>query len=310
MMKTGEFIQDADNDKNLFIVYYGGHGRINSERQAEWLCRRDPASSRVHWSAIQTLFAEAQSDVLILLDACAAASATARSLHGSMEAIMACGFESRAPPPGEHSFTNTLIEVLDDWINRGSFSASFLHAEILSQLKLKETKKGREGTKLEWCTTPIHINCTQNSKAPSIELCRRNILPPSFASTAKPTARVSQRMSIPSDTQLLIESCKRASIFPINIVRQFTPPHQLEAYYTQLDQQAPRLFCVDGEAALDIWEYEDNVKGATSHPLIDTRFVNICPELQATCASSISELVERIRGIQQFSQHDPKYRFL
>jgi hypothetical protein len=51
MMKTGEFIRDADNDKNLFIVYYGGHGRINSERQAEWLCRRDPGSARVHWSA-------------------------------------------------------------------------------------------------------------------------------------------------------------------------------------------------------------------------------------------------------------------
>lgn len=35
MIKTGEFIRDADNDNNLFIVYYGGHGRINSERQAE-----------------------------------------------------------------------------------------------------------------------------------------------------------------------------------------------------------------------------------------------------------------------------------
>jgi hypothetical protein len=52
LMKTGEFIRDADNDNNLFIVYYGGHGRINSERQAEWLCRRDPSSARVHWSAI------------------------------------------------------------------------------------------------------------------------------------------------------------------------------------------------------------------------------------------------------------------
>jgi hypothetical protein len=160
MMKTGEFIRDADNDNNLFIVYYGGHGRINSERQAEWLCRRDPSSARVHWSAIQTLFAEARSDVLILLDACAAASATARSLRGSMEAIMACGFESKAPPPGEHSFTNTLISILEEWVDRRSFSASCLHAEILSQLKLKENKKGREGKKLEWCVTPIHINCT------------------------------------------------------------------------------------------------------------------------------------------------------
>jgi hypothetical protein len=65
-----------------------------------------------------------------------------------MEAIVACGFESRAPPPGQYSFTNTLAEVLDDWINKLSFSASCPHAEILFQLKLKETRKGREGK--EW----------------------------------------------------------------------------------------------------------------------------------------------------------------
>jgi hypothetical protein len=55
---------------------------------------------------------------------------------------VACGFESRAAPPGQYSFTNTLIEVLDDWQNKSSFSASSLHAEILFQLKLKENRKG------------------------------------------------------------------------------------------------------------------------------------------------------------------------
>jgi hypothetical protein len=81
------------------------------------------------------------------------------------------------PSTWRDSFTNTLIEVLDDWINKRTFSASCLHAEILFQLKLKETKKGREGKKLEWCTTPIHINYTADSKLPGIELCRRNVLP-------------------------------------------------------------------------------------------------------------------------------------
>lgn len=95
-----------------------------------------------------------------------------------MEAIVTCGFESRASPPGEYSFTNTLIEVLDNWINKRTFSASCLHAEILFQLKLKETKKGREGRKLEWCTTPIHINYTADLKLPGIEFCPRQILQP------------------------------------------------------------------------------------------------------------------------------------
>lgn len=177
MMKTGQFLQSFDSDKNLFIVYYGGHGRIDSERQAEWTCKRDPSYAKVRWSAIQAAFAEAMSDTLILLDTCAAASATTRSQHGSMEVIMASGFEAKAPPPGEHSFTNALVDVLESWVRRPSFSASCLHAEILTELKMKPRKKGREGTKLEWCVTPIHLNCTQTSTALGIELCRRNILP-------------------------------------------------------------------------------------------------------------------------------------
>jgi hypothetical protein len=178
MSKSIDLLRAADNDRNLFILYYAGHGRINSARQAEWTCNQDPNYASVDWSAIQSLFAKARSDVLILLDTCAAASSTMRSQYGTMEAIVASGFESRAPPPGEYSFTNTLIEVLDDWINKRTFSASCLHAEILFQLKSKETRKGKEGVKLEWCTTPIHINYTQDSKFPGIELYRRNILPP------------------------------------------------------------------------------------------------------------------------------------
>jgi len=176
MSKSIDLLRSADNDRNLFILYYAGHGRISSARQAEWTCGQGPDHASVDWSAIQSLFAKARSDVLILLDTCAAASSTMRSQYGTMEAIVACGFESRAAPPGEYSFTNTLIEVLDDWINKQTFSASCLHAEILFQLKLKETKKGREGWKLEWCTTPIHINYTADSKLPGIELCRRNIV--------------------------------------------------------------------------------------------------------------------------------------
>jgi hypothetical protein len=91
------------------------------------------------------------------------------------------------------------------------------------------------------------------------------------------TQKIGQAMSIPSDTDLLIESCKKASIFPKNIVHQFTPLHHLEGYFNRLDEQAPRLFCEDGQAALDIWEYDDNVKGATRQTvsIVDTQLVNL-----------------------------------
>jgi len=155
MRKTLDFIQACDNDQNLFVLYYAGHGRMNSARQAEWVFGQSPNSPFVDWSAIQGLFGTAKSDVLILLDTCAAASSATTSQFAVMETIAACGFERRAPPPGEHSLTNTLVDVLRDWINKPSFSAASLHTEILFRLKLKETRKGREGIPLEWCVTPM-----------------------------------------------------------------------------------------------------------------------------------------------------------
>jgi hypothetical protein len=177
MRKTLDFIQDWDNDKNLFVLYYAGHGRINSARQAEWVFGQDLNSPFVDWSAIQGLFGTAKSDVLILLDTCAAASSATTTQFAVIETIAACGFERRAPPPGEYSMTNTLVDVLRDWINKLSFSAASLHTEILFRLKLKEKKKGREGVPLEWCVTPIHWINAKDCKAVGIEICRRSVPP-------------------------------------------------------------------------------------------------------------------------------------
>lgn len=169
---TCKFLQEHDAEGNLFVVYYGGHGSINSARQNEWWCKRSPGSPSVDWSAIQTLFSTAVSDVLVLLDCCAAASSTPGSRSGTMEAIAACGWESQAPPPGEFSFTNTLIEVLEDWLDKPAFSAAMLHTEILFVLKQKRPERGRSGEREEWCTTPVHWVHTKNPKAPGIEISR------------------------------------------------------------------------------------------------------------------------------------------
>jgi hypothetical protein len=194
MRKTLDFIQACDNDQNLFVLYYAGHGRMNSAGQAEWVSGQAPNSPFVDWSAIQGLFGAAKSDVLILLDTCAAASSVTTSQFAVIETIAACGFERRAPPPGEYSLTNTLIDVLRDWINKPSFSVAYLHTEILFRLKLKETKKGREGIPLEWCVTPVHWINTKDYKAPGIEICRRNALP---LLSAMPTTEASNK-EVPS----------------------------------------------------------------------------------------------------------------
>ncbi|KAH7336047.1 hypothetical protein BKA65DRAFT_562927 [Rhexocercosporidium sp. MPI-PUGE-AT-0058] len=168
---TCTFLQKFDEEGNLFIVYYGGHGTINSARQNQWWCTRQPDSPFVDWSAIQTLFGTARSDVLILLDCCAAASSAAGGMGtGTMEAIAACGWEMRAPPPGEYSFTHTLIEVLEDWAGKKPFSAAMLHTEVLFVLKQKRPERGRDGRRLEWCATPVHWVYTADPRARGIEI--------------------------------------------------------------------------------------------------------------------------------------------
>jgi hypothetical protein len=118
---------------------------------------------------------------MILLDCCAgAASATFPTGKSITETISASSWDAIAPDPGRYSFTNALIEVLDEWRQR-TFSAAMLHAEILARLKHPRPIL-INGKHFEARSTPVHFMMTSNHKAPSIELCRlvpRKRLPPS-----------------------------------------------------------------------------------------------------------------------------------
>jgi hypothetical protein len=93
-----------------------------------------------------------------------------------METIAACGFEGRAPPPGEHSFTTSLIEVLEDWRDTPSFSITMLHSEVLRVLMRRRKEKCTNGQKLEWRSTPVHINNYTHPRTIGIELCKRSLI--------------------------------------------------------------------------------------------------------------------------------------
>lgn len=140
--------------------------------------KADARYASLEWSAIQTLFEKANFDVLLLLDCCAAASAAPTVGCAVTETIAACGFENSAPQPGRHSFTNTLIEVLEDWIDCPPFSAAMLHNKVLSILKHERPERAQNGKrkKIECRRTPIHIMGTADPRLPSIELGQRHPL--------------------------------------------------------------------------------------------------------------------------------------
>ena len=120
------------------------------------ISKRDVNYASLEWSAIQTLFEKAKSDVLLLLDCCSAASAAPLAGRAITETIAACGWESIAPEPGRFSFTDTLIKVLEEWINR-PFTAAMLHSEIPQNIskrshEMTETLKRSEERRVgkEW----------------------------------------------------------------------------------------------------------------------------------------------------------------
>lgn len=156
--------------------------------------------SSFEWNACQSLFEQSTSDTLLLFDCCSAAAAASSvpcRTNAITETIAACGWETWAPEPGRHSFTNALIEVLEDWIERKSFSAAMLHSEVLSVLKATRPKK-----KLEISKTPIYIVTTSNPKTCSIEICRRNqpgIGRPYLQSETSSTPSLRMTVEMPTD---------------------------------------------------------------------------------------------------------------
>lgn len=114
---------------------------------------------------------EADSDVLILLDCCAAASSADGHSKGTTEIIAACGFEAFAPGVGEHSFTRSLIEELRWYAQRpGPISTSFLHNKVLARAKKSWNPRYATDGNYERRRTPIYIHLADRSNQRCIEL--------------------------------------------------------------------------------------------------------------------------------------------
>jgi hypothetical protein len=119
---------------------------------------------------------EAKSDVLILLDCCAAASSIASVDSGITEVVAACGFETWTPGVGEHSFSRSLINELKFLSTGPLFTAAMLHNKVLSRIKYWKPRYNA-GASLNprdlWAEkrkTPVYILLAGEAKQRSIEL--------------------------------------------------------------------------------------------------------------------------------------------
>ncbi|KAL2061195.1 hypothetical protein VTL71DRAFT_7468 [Oculimacula yallundae] len=183
--KIMSFVEPAEDDRqHLKIVYYAGHGRITKTKLLEWTSWRD--NPRLHsqtriqpvqWSSIQVLLEQAESDVLILLDCCAAGTANAGGGSGVTELIAACSYSGTANGVGRYSFTNALITELYELSQRPSFSTGELYRNVFLHVQC-HSEHGRDRP------APVHLPLTKQSNFPrSIQL--------SVHTKAQPDARPS-----------------------------------------------------------------------------------------------------------------------
>jgi len=103
----------------------------------------------------------ARSDVLILLDCCAAASSVTGSGNGITEIIAACRFEVGTPGVGPHSFTRNLIDELKDLGRMGPFSTSMLHNQVFHRIRYYKPRYDPTADHCEMRKTPIYFGTSK-----------------------------------------------------------------------------------------------------------------------------------------------------
>ena len=133
--KLNDFRRANDNESNLLILYYGGHGSldINKPRPSRsiWQAKLNGGATLV-WSDLQGILERAKSDVVFILDCCFAASAARCS--GSKEGLWACNSEVTTTGVNDNSFTRNLIEELRS-LSTLRFNVAMLHARLMARYR-------------------------------------------------------------------------------------------------------------------------------------------------------------------------------
>ncbi|TQV90092.1 C2H2 finger domain-containing protein [Cordyceps javanica] len=128
--RIASFLENAP-PKHLLIIYYSGHGYRASDGQLYWACSPQDHSIRLAWDGVRCALQDAQSDILLLLDTCAAPDSIA-STHGLKQVIAACSPEATRQPSSASRayFSPCLTAALRQLSRTASFSAQQLCQEI------------------------------------------------------------------------------------------------------------------------------------------------------------------------------------
>lgn len=194
-------------------------------------------SPTVQWYGLQTMLEQSESDVLILLDCCAAASSATASGTGVTELIAACGFETWAPGVGEHSFSRSLIEELKYLSHGPPFSVALLHNKVLSRIKYWKPRYASAFAS-EQRKTPIYIQLANVSNRRSIELgpMPQQSLCTDSTDASQSQSQSSAQSSESEDIDMLDSGSSQTSLAEVWPDPEFQSPKVLVSFALEDDQ--------------------------------------------------------------------------
>jgi Caspase domain len=102
-----------DDEQSLFILYYGGHGKIDGTK-ALWKAELSESSGKVDWSSAQITLESSICDKLFLFDCCYAGAMIDRKVdwYGRTELLGSSKPQRKADSRERASFTKALIHEL------------------------------------------------------------------------------------------------------------------------------------------------------------------------------------------------------
>lgn len=113
--------QFAKTSRDLLIIYYGGHGEVNKNRQCIWYPWLRPPPGfydnrpELDWTILQDRLRRCEGNILFILDCCYASSMVGRSYtawNGFKELLVASGKHEKTDGVNDNSFTRALIQEL------------------------------------------------------------------------------------------------------------------------------------------------------------------------------------------------------
>ncbi|POS85393.1 hypothetical protein EPUL_002284 [Erysiphe pulchra] len=122
---------------HLWIIYYSGYGIVSSDNELYWTCIPHEESPKIKWQNVRSLLEEARTDILLLLDTCAASDVSFPSENYTKQIIAAYPPDQALRGSGPRSFTFNLIEALTRLGNGRPFTIQRLHEEIVASKQNK-----------------------------------------------------------------------------------------------------------------------------------------------------------------------------